>query len=98
MTHIAKIPGRTALRRRSFIVGASATGLAFGYVAANAVRAAEDDDRTAVKPGVVLLIGQRGGPIRRGQLEQLVGDVDIDRLGDLHIAFMTGDHGDRDLG
>ena len=37
MTHIAKIPGRTSLKRRSFIVGASATGLAFGYVAANAI-------------------------------------------------------------
>jgi isoquinoline 1-oxidoreductase len=31
MTHIA----RTSLQRRSFIVGASATGLAFGYVAVN---------------------------------------------------------------
>ena len=38
MTHIAKIPGRTALRRRSFIVGASATGLAFGYVAATNIK------------------------------------------------------------
>src|SRR6478736_1029551 len=34
MTHIA----RNALRRRSFIVGASATGLAFGYVAANGIK------------------------------------------------------------
>src|SRR6478752_10235419 len=34
MTHIA----RNALRRRSFIVGASATGLAFGYVAANGIQ------------------------------------------------------------
>jgi isoquinoline 1-oxidoreductase beta subunit len=34
MTHIE----RTGLRRRSFIVGASATGLAFGYVAANGVK------------------------------------------------------------
>ena len=33
MTHIE----RNALRRRSFIVGASATGLAFGYVAANGI-------------------------------------------------------------
>ena len=33
MTHIA----RTTLKRRSFIVGASATGLAFGYVAANSI-------------------------------------------------------------
>jgi len=33
MTHIE----RTSLRRRSFIVGASATGLAFGYVAANGI-------------------------------------------------------------
>src|SRR4029079_11981111 len=37
MSHIAKIPGRASLRRRSFIVGASATGLAFGYVAANGI-------------------------------------------------------------
>jgi isoquinoline 1-oxidoreductase len=34
MTHIA----RSSLRRRSFIVGASATGLAFGYVAATNIR------------------------------------------------------------
>src|SRR3954465_9662355 len=34
MTHIA----RNILRRRSFIVGASATGLAFGYVAANGIK------------------------------------------------------------
>jgi isoquinoline 1-oxidoreductase len=39
MTHIARNPDKTRearpnLRRRSFIVGASATGLAFGYVAA----------------------------------------------------------------
>jgi isoquinoline 1-oxidoreductase beta subunit len=38
MTHIAKIPGRNALRRRSFIVGASASGLAFGYVAATNIK------------------------------------------------------------
>ncbi|HLG47032.1 MAG TPA: molybdopterin cofactor-binding domain-containing protein [Reyranella sp.] len=40
MTHIARIPGRSSLRRRSFIVGASATGLAFGYVAANDIKEA----------------------------------------------------------
>ena len=34
MTHIERSP----LRRRSFIVGASATGLAFGYVAANSIK------------------------------------------------------------
>src|SRR5881392_2218496 len=34
MTHIA----RNILRRRSFIVGASATGLAFGYVATNGIK------------------------------------------------------------
>jgi isoquinoline 1-oxidoreductase len=34
MTHIARSP----LRRRSFIVGASATGLAFGYAAANGIK------------------------------------------------------------
>src|SRR5690242_12504609 len=36
MTHIERSP----LRRRSFIVGASATGLAFGYVAATSVKGA----------------------------------------------------------
>src|SRR5690349_4778973 len=36
MTHISRNPGtRANLRRRSFIVGASATGLAFGYVASH---------------------------------------------------------------
>jgi isoquinoline 1-oxidoreductase len=35
MTHIART---TSLRRRSFIVGASATGLAFGYVAAQSIQ------------------------------------------------------------
>src|SRR6201995_5254150 len=34
MTHIERSP----LRRRSFIVGASATGLAFGYVAATNIK------------------------------------------------------------
>src|SRR5256885_13939899 len=33
MTHIA----RPSFRRRSFVIGASATGLAFGYVAANGI-------------------------------------------------------------
>ena len=41
MTHIE----RNALRRRSFIVGASATGLAFGYVATNGIK-----DALAAKP------------------------------------------------
>jgi isoquinoline 1-oxidoreductase subunit beta len=38
MTHIAKVPeGRIDLNRRSFLIGAGATGLAFGYVAAEGI-------------------------------------------------------------
>lgn len=42
MTHIAKIQERIDLRRRSFLIGASATGLAFGYAAVHGVTGVGD--------------------------------------------------------
>ena len=36
--------------------------------------------------------------VGRGQLEQLVGDVDVDRLGHLHVALVPGHDRDRHVG
>src|SRR5690606_29115561 len=33
-----------------------------------------------------------------GQLEELVGDEDVDGLGDLHVVLVAGDHEDRGAG
>src|SRR5689334_20193849 len=42
MTHIAKRQGQIDLRRRSFVIGASAAGLAFGYAAVHGVTGLSD--------------------------------------------------------
>jgi len=42
MTHIAKPQGQIDLRRRSFVIGASAAGLAFGYAAVHGVTGLSD--------------------------------------------------------
>ena len=52
----------------------------FGDVAPDAVRAAEEHHRRAGQPGPVVRSRQRLRMVGRGQLEQLVGDVDVDRV------------------
>ena len=70
-------------------------GAIVGDVRTDAVAAAEHDHRLALERRAVLLVGSGGREVLAGQLEQLVDQVDVDRLGDLHVPLVTGDHPDR---
>ena len=79
-------------------VGAQARG-ALGDVGADAVAAPEHHHRLAgQRRAVVLLGGGRRRLVGAGQLEELVGEVDVDRLGDLHVPVVAVHHDDRLVG
>ncbi len=82
--------GRAAVREH---LGTEALGER-GDIGADPVGAAEHDHRPpAQRLGVPLRVGPLG---RRGgrQLEQLVGEEDVDGLGDLHVVFVALHHVD----
>ncbi len=77
--------------------GAAEAGHQLGDVGADAVAAAEDDDALAGEGRLVGVgVGRRRS--RAGQLEQLVGQEDVDRVGDLHVLLGAVDHADRHVG
>jgi len=96
MTHIE----RTSLKRRSFIVGASATGLAFGYVAANGIHDALAANSFGPTPWYSIgpdgLVTVQVGKAEMGQhvssaMAQIVAEELEADWSKMRIAFPTND-------
>ncbi len=67
-------------------------------VGADAVAAAEDDEHLAVERRAQAVLGLGRRHRVGGELEELVGDEHVDRVGDLHVALLAGHDPDRDVG
>jgi hypothetical protein len=68
------------------------------HVGADPVASPEHDQRLAGQPAALLVRRRRGRRLAGRELEQLVGDVHVDGVGDLHVVLAARHDVDRGIG